>query len=80
MDIVIRDKDFIEKVDYLRKKRGYKSRLETITNLIDEMYENERPSDCPNCKYYKDGFCSFWNERFEEEQWCTAFEKMEAST
>ena len=74
MDIVIRDKEFIKKVDYLKKSNGYKSRLETITKIIEERCEDERPSDCPNCKHYKDGYCDIWERKIDEEMWCTGFE------
>ena len=79
MDIVIRDKEFIKKVDYLKKSNGYKSRLETITKIIEERYEDERSSDCPNCVHYKDGYCSIWKRKIDEDMWCTGFEKKEAS-
>ena len=79
MAIVISDKALIKKVDHLKKSRGYSSLLETVTKLIEDEYDDEVPSDCPNCIHFDNKYCKLFNCELEDERWCTGFKRKEAS-
>lgn len=48
--------EFLEKLDYLMKINGFKSRADTIRKIVEKEYRKEFfPCGC--CKCYEDGKC-----------------------
>ena len=74
------DNEFIKKVDYLKKANGCKSRVDAIVKIIEDKYEDDKPSDCPSCVHCENDYCTVFKFHLDgEDHFCTCFKDEGAS-
>lgn len=59
--LILVDGEFLDKVEYLKRINGYKTKSETVRKTVEKEYNKEKealPDWMKPCVYSKDGRCS----------------------